>query len=190
MGLWYNGLGYDSGYGAVIWWTGVRQWLWECDMMDWGTAVVMGLRYDGLGYGSGYGAAIWWTGVRQRLWGCDMMDWDTVVMGLWCDWLGYGGLGIQQWHWCLGSCMTVSFGFWYNSAVSRVWNTRVFNESEHGYYYAIETSESVCHCKMLVFIWTCAHHSSILAILTFVYNSVGMGVAWQTWMILLAPINC
>ncbi len=44
----------------------------------------------------------------------------------------------------------------------RVWNTRVFNESEHGYYYAIETSESVWHYKMPVVISACAHHSSIL----------------------------
>ena len=48
----------DSGYGAAIWWTGGRQCLWGCDMMDWGTTVVMGLRYGGLVGDSVYGAVI------------------------------------------------------------------------------------------------------------------------------------
>jgi hypothetical protein len=58
MGLRYDGLVCDSGYETAIWWTGVQQWLWGCDMMDWCATVVMGLRYGGLGYNSGYGAAI------------------------------------------------------------------------------------------------------------------------------------
>jgi hypothetical protein len=52
MGLRYGELVCDSGFGAEIWWTGIRQWLWGCDMMDWGTLLL----------------------------GCDMIDEDTVVL--------------------------------------------------------------------------------------------------------------